>query len=290
MIASENASDGGHGTAERTSHDPHTADDDTVIGIRSRTPVDTSAESDDQPVPVYMAASGPLAAKLCGRIGEGFICTSGKGMELYTDKLLPAVAEALHALAEARDDGRQRPAKGDEAGGEDREDAREPRYRMLEMVREYGLGQLAASNELDDARREHAVHFLALAERLKCELRHIWLSNGRQESVGEAQSTGGGADPMDFPHDAHRALITDFLDAVAQGRSPRVSGRGWLKRFGSVTSRSASSGSAARARVRSSMSSVAVTSASSNDARSIARVSADRRGSSERNQRASATE
>jgi non-specific serine/threonine protein kinase len=46
---------------------------------------------------------------------------------------------------------------------EEREDV--PRYRMLETVQEYGLGQLAASNELDDARREHAKHFLALAER-----------------------------------------------------------------------------------------------------------------------------
>jgi coenzyme F420-dependent glucose-6-phosphate dehydrogenase len=26
-------------------------------------------------------------------VGDGFICTSGKGMELYTDKLLPAVEE-----------------------------------------------------------------------------------------------------------------------------------------------------------------------------------------------------
>ena len=49
------------------------------------------------------------------------------------------------------------------------------------------------------------------------------------ERVGEEQSTGGGADPMDFPHDAHRALIADFLDAIAQRRSPRVSGREALK-------------------------------------------------------------
>mgnify|MGYP006172085875 CR=1 FL=1 len=28
-----------------------------------------------------------------GRAGDGFICTSGKGMDLYTEKLLPAVAE-----------------------------------------------------------------------------------------------------------------------------------------------------------------------------------------------------
>ncbi len=46
---------------------------------------------------------------------------------------------------------------------EEREDV--PRYRMLETVREYGLEQLAASSELEAARREHAAHFLALAER-----------------------------------------------------------------------------------------------------------------------------
>jgi len=29
---------------------------------------------------------------------------------------------------------------------------------------------------------------------------------------------------MDFPHDAHRALIADFLDAIAGGRDPQVTG------------------------------------------------------------------
>ena len=46
-------------------------------------------------VPVYVAAGGPLVARYAGRAGDGFICTSGKGAELYTDKLLPAVAEGL---------------------------------------------------------------------------------------------------------------------------------------------------------------------------------------------------
>ena len=46
-------------------------------------------------MPVYVAAGGPLVARYAGRAGDGFICTSGKGMELYTDKLLPAVAEGL---------------------------------------------------------------------------------------------------------------------------------------------------------------------------------------------------
>lgn len=51
----------------------------------------------EQPVPVYVAAGGPVVARYAGRAGDGFICTSGKGMELYTDKLLPAVAEGREA-------------------------------------------------------------------------------------------------------------------------------------------------------------------------------------------------
>ncbi|MBF6085711.1 glucose-6-phosphate dehydrogenase (coenzyme-F420) [Nocardia cyriacigeorgica] len=44
-------------------------------------------------IPVYIAAGGPLVARYAGRAGDGFICTSGKGMDLYTEKLMPAVAE-----------------------------------------------------------------------------------------------------------------------------------------------------------------------------------------------------
>jgi coenzyme F420-dependent glucose-6-phosphate dehydrogenase len=42
-------------------------------------------------IPVYIAAGGPLVAGYAGREGDGFICTSGKGMDLYTEKLIPAV-------------------------------------------------------------------------------------------------------------------------------------------------------------------------------------------------------
>ena len=43
------------------------------------------------------------------------------------------------------------------------------------------------------------------------------------------ESCGGGADPMAFPHDLHRAVWTDFLDAVEQHRAPRVTAREALK-------------------------------------------------------------
>ena len=41
----------------------------------------------EQEVPIYVAASGPLAAKLAGRVGDGFICTIGKDPQLYLDLL-----------------------------------------------------------------------------------------------------------------------------------------------------------------------------------------------------------
>lgn len=64
----------------------------------------TDATIYDRPeggVPVYVAAGGPVVAKYAGRAGDGFICTSGKGMELYTEKLMPAVTAG--ATAAGRD-------------------------------------------------------------------------------------------------------------------------------------------------------------------------------------------
>lgn len=56
----------------------------------------------DSEIPVYIAAGGPVVAKYAGRAGDGFICTSGKGMELYQDKLLPAVNDGLDAAERDR--------------------------------------------------------------------------------------------------------------------------------------------------------------------------------------------
>jgi len=45
----------------------------------------TIYDKPEEPVPIYIAASGPLAAKLAGRLGDGFISTSGKDPNLYRE-------------------------------------------------------------------------------------------------------------------------------------------------------------------------------------------------------------
>jgi len=52
-----------------------------------RTEKATIYDRPEEPIPIYVAASGPLAAKLAGRVGDGFVCTSGKDPQLYVDLL-----------------------------------------------------------------------------------------------------------------------------------------------------------------------------------------------------------
>jgi predicted dehydrogenase len=59
-------------------------------------------------------------------------------------------------------------------------------------------------------------------------LRVRYLS-GETEAIGAEAGSGGGADPMDFSPDAHRRLIADFLDAIAEGRPPKASGEEALR-------------------------------------------------------------
>ena len=57
----------------------------TYEGEYYRTRSATIYDRPDEPVPIYVAASGPLAAKLAGRVGDGFIVTSGKDPALYEE-------------------------------------------------------------------------------------------------------------------------------------------------------------------------------------------------------------
>jgi len=58
----------------------------------------------EEPVPIYIAAAGPTASRFAGRVGDGFICTSGKKPELYTDTLLSNVQVGLDKSGRGLDD------------------------------------------------------------------------------------------------------------------------------------------------------------------------------------------
>ncbi len=47
--------------------------------------------------PIYVAGAGPVMARYAGQFADGFICTSGKPWELYSDTLLPNVAAGMQA-------------------------------------------------------------------------------------------------------------------------------------------------------------------------------------------------
>jgi coenzyme F420-dependent glucose-6-phosphate dehydrogenase len=68
-----------------------------------RTENATIYDRPDNPVPIYIAAAGPTAAKLAGEVADGFICTSGKPAELYSETLLPNVAAGLASAGRPAD-------------------------------------------------------------------------------------------------------------------------------------------------------------------------------------------
>jgi coenzyme F420-dependent glucose-6-phosphate dehydrogenase len=65
----------------------------TFEGDYYRTDKATIYDRPDQPVPIFLAGSGPAATRFAGREGDGYITTSGKDPALYTDTLIPAVRE-----------------------------------------------------------------------------------------------------------------------------------------------------------------------------------------------------
>jgi predicted dehydrogenase len=48
--------------------------------------------------------------------------------------------------------------------------------------------------------------------------------DGGEEVLEDAGGSGSGASVMSFSHEAHRAVISDFLDAIEQRREPAIPG------------------------------------------------------------------
>jgi coenzyme F420-dependent glucose-6-phosphate dehydrogenase len=162
-------------------------------------------------VPIYIAAGGPQMAKYAGRVGDGFICTSGKGMDLYTERLLPAVEEGLAA-------GGRSP--GDLARMIEIKLSYAPtREEALENTRFWAPLSLSAEEKhrLDDP-----VEMAAAADRLPIEqVASRWIVATSPEEVVTAVRpyVEAGFDHLVFhgPGDDQRRFLTTFADRVLPG-------------------------------------------------------------------------
>lgn len=63
-----------------------------------RTEKATIYDRPERPVPIWLASSGPAATRFAGRDGDGWITTSGKDPALYTDTLMPAIAQGAEQV------------------------------------------------------------------------------------------------------------------------------------------------------------------------------------------------
>ena len=89
----------------------------------------------------------------------------------------------------------------------------EPRFGLLETVREYGLEALAAAGEAGQVRRDHALHYLALAEEAETGL------------LGPEQVAWGAR--LDAEHDNLRAALAWATEAGDAPSGQRLAGALW---------------------------------------------------------------
>jgi len=69
----------------------------TFEGEYYRTVAATIYDRPAEAVPIYVAAAGPTATRLAGRVADGFITTSGKAPELYRETLMPNLQAGLES-------------------------------------------------------------------------------------------------------------------------------------------------------------------------------------------------
>lgn len=92
------------------------------------------------------------------------------------------------------------------------------------------MGSLFASTATYPGRTEEIIlHYAHVSVTLRsAELVLSW-HDGETETIGAAEATGAGGDPMAFTSAWHRAVIKDFLDGIDSARAPVASGQSALE-------------------------------------------------------------
>lgn len=130
----------------------------------------------DEPVPIYVAAAGPVVAKLAGEQAQGFICTSGKAPELYRDTLLPNVQAGLEKAG--------RPSGDIDRMIEMKVSFDTDRQRALEDTRHWGALALSPDEKMNV---EDPLHMERLADALPIErTARRWIVSDDPEEQVEA--------------------------------------------------------------------------------------------------------
>lgn len=88
------------------------------------------------------------------------------------------------------------------------------------------VGQMFATTASFPGRGETiTLHCANGSAHLEAGLLRIDRHDGSSEVIGQAATSGSGADPMAFTSDWHRAMIEDFAEAITTGRAPICPGR-----------------------------------------------------------------
>jgi tetratricopeptide (TPR) repeat protein len=129
---------------------------------------------------VFFARLGVFVGGCTLEAAEGVLRTEGRGLsDGTTDSVLSPQSSVLDGLAALVDQSLLRQDEG--ADGE-------PRFWMLETIREYARERLAASGEEEAIRQAHAAYYLALAEAAEPELRGLQEERCHQRLAAESDN------------------------------------------------------------------------------------------------------
>ena len=209
---------------------------------RLRTMRDAIAWSYDLLTPAEQALFRRLAVFVGGftldaaeSVGSGWPEAGSAKTRLTPDRRLPAPASVLDLVSSLVDKSLLRQDVGPDG---------QPRYLMLETVREFGLEQLALAGEVDQARARHAAHFLHFAGGQGEEIRIQWNLEALQRVAAERDNVRQALVWYDEHEEFDSLLQLSTLLFVAW-TSPTREGFSWVDR---ALTRSRHVASAARVR------------------------------------------